>query len=131
MPFAFLILGSLFVAAGVRGQSKQLLTLLHDDLTGPNNYIYWMLSILILGALGYIDALRPLSRAFLVLVIVVLVLKEGNPNQTGGGFFQQFQHAISKITSPTATGISDSTTGGVMAAQGIDNMVSGATGLVN
>lgn len=90
------------MAAGVRGQSKQLLALLKNDLTGQNNYVYWMLSILVIGSLGYIDALRPLSRAFLVLVIVVLILKEGNPNQTGGGFFQEFQTSLSKITSTKA-----------------------------
>lgn len=100
MPFAFLFVGGIFVVAAVRGNSKQLLSLVKSDLTGQNNYIYWMLSILVLGALGYVDELRPLSRAFLVLVLIVLVLKEGNPaTGQGGGLFQQFQNAIKTISS--------------------------------
>ena len=91
MPFAFLIVGALFVVAAVRGQSKQLLSLVKADLTGKDNYLYWAVSILIIGALGYVDELRPLSRAFLILVLVVLVL-------SNGGFFKLFNQSLSVIS---------------------------------
>lgn len=48
-----------------------------------------MTAILIIGALGYIKEIAPLSRAFLVLVVVVLFLKSG-------GVFQQFTAALSQ-----------------------------------
>jgi hypothetical protein len=91
VPFAFLIVGALFVVAAVRGQSKQLLSLVKADLTGKDNYLYWAVSILIIGALGYVDELRPLSRAFLILVLVVLVL-------SNGGFFKLFNQSLSVIS---------------------------------
>lgn len=90
MPFAFLIVGTLCVFAGVRNQASTLLTLVKSDLTGSDNYIYWMLSILVLGSLGYVQTLRPVSRMMLALVIVCMILKRGN------GFFSQFGTAISQ-----------------------------------
>jgi hypothetical protein len=67
-------------------------------MTGQNNFIYWMLSILILGSLGYVEDLRGFSRALLVLVVIVLVLHEGDPKASGGGFFQKFTDAVAQIT---------------------------------
>jgi hypothetical protein len=96
MPFAFAIIGLVFTIAGVRGTSGDLLTLLKNDFTGDSNFIYWVLSIAVIGSLGYVDALRPLSRAFLVLVIIVLILAEDK--KTAGGFFATFQDSIAEIT---------------------------------
>lgn len=98
MPFAFLIVGIVLVVSGVKGTSPDLLSLAKGDLLGKNSYTYWILSILLIGSVGYIPALRNLSRAFLVLILLVLVLKEGNPTASGGGFFKQFQNAITQIT---------------------------------
>lgn len=96
MPFIFLFTGVLLLVAGVRGKSSDLLTLLKGDLTGDNNFTYWILSILVIGALGYVSSLRTLSRSFLFLVILVLILNEGK--KTPGGFFQSFQTAFAEIT---------------------------------
>lgn len=82
MPFAFLIIGSAFLIAGVRGTDDQLLTLMKGDFTGSPNFISWMFAILIVGAAGYIETLKPISRAFLVLIVIVLFL-------SNGGFFQK------------------------------------------
>jgi hypothetical protein len=103
MPFAFAIVGIVFLIAGVRGKSDDLLSLLQNDLRGSNNFIYWILTIAILGSIGYIKDLQPFSRAFLVLVIVVLIISEDNKAQGTGGFFVKFQQAVSQITqSPQA-----------------------------
>lgn len=98
MPFAFAIVGIVFVTAGVRGTSADLVKLLKGDVTGQNNFIYWMLSIAILGGLGYVKDFQPLSRAFLVLVLIVLVLAEDRQGSTGGGFFVKFQQAVTQIS---------------------------------
>lgn len=95
MPIIFILAGILFLTAGVRNQSENLLTLIKGDFAGPNNFIYWFLSIVFVGALGYIKDLQALSRAFLVLVIIVLLLNE---DKNGSGFFTEFQSAVKSIT---------------------------------
>jgi hypothetical protein len=97
MPFVFIIIGIVLLVSGVRGQSSNLLTLLKGDLTGSSNFGYWIISILVIGAIGYIQDLRALSRAFLVLVIVVLIIHEDNQSNGTGGFFTEFQSAFKSI----------------------------------
>lgn len=86
MPFALIIVGIVLLVAAVRdtiGGDRGLFTLLKNDFTGQNNFSYWLVSILIIGAVGYIPTLRPISRMFLALVIVVLFISQG-------GFFSKF-----------------------------------------
>jgi hypothetical protein len=83
MPFALLLFGILFVIVGFRDTQSDLLTLVKGDFSGPNNFIYWVLSLFVIGAVGYIPKFKPISDAFLVLVLLVLFLS----NQ---GFFTQF-----------------------------------------
>lgn len=97
MPFAFILAGIVLTIAGARRSSGDLVGLLKGDLTGSSNFGYWILSILVIGALGYVDDIRPLSRALLVLVIIVLVLANNKQNGSGG-FFGQFQNAFDQIT---------------------------------
>lgn len=87
MPFLFIIAGVVLTVSAARNTHTQLLTLLKSDFTGKGNFIYWMLSILLIGAIGYIPDLKPVSRAFLVLVIIVLFLQNR-------GVFAQFSQAI-------------------------------------
>jgi len=100
MPFVFIIVGLVLLFAGALGNTNELLGLLKGDITGKNNFIYWIVSILIIGSIGYVQDLRTLSRAFLVLVIVVLVLNEDKNGN--GGFFAKFQDGISQITKGSA-----------------------------
>ena len=94
MPFLFIVLGVVFTIASVRDTvsdfdgNKGLATLLHDDFTGDTNFIYWFISILLIGALGYIKPLEPVSRAFLALVVIILLL-------SNKGVFAQFNEALS------------------------------------
>lgn len=90
MPFAFLIVGTVFVVAAVRGTTDQLIALLKNDFTGKGNYVFWLVSILAIGAVGYIPDLKPVSRAFLALVVVVLFLT----NENKGGVFEKFSAAL-------------------------------------
>lgn len=100
MPFAFIFVGLVLLIAGVRDSADDLLTLLKGDLAGQNNFIYWILAILLIGALGYVKDFATLSKAFLGLVIVVLILAEDK--QGNGGFFTKFQQAIGTITGGTS-----------------------------
>ena len=96
MPFALAIIGIVLLVAGVRNKQDDLFSLLKGDFTGPNNFIFWMLSILAIGALGYIPKLKPLSTAFLALVIVVLFLRKGT------GFFAQATQVLQGTTTAHA-----------------------------
>ena len=88
MAFLFLIVGVVLVIAGVKGTQGDLWTQLQKDFSpaaqqqGQHSFLAWFIAILVIGALGYVDELKELSRAFLVLVIVVLLL-------SNNGFFAQ------------------------------------------
>lgn len=85
--------------AAIRGTQGDLGTLLKGDFTGQANFIFWFVSILLIGAVGYIPKLKPFSVAFLVLVILVLFLSRGNPQTSSGGFFGKFVQALQSTTS--------------------------------
>lgn len=93
MPFALIIVGVVLLITSVRGTltggSNSLVSLLQSDFTGSNNFVYWLVAILVLGGIGYIPKLKPVSIAMLTLVIIVLVLTKGNAQGIGGGFFSQ------------------------------------------
>lgn len=74
MPVALLLIGVVFLTAAVRGTHDQLFATLKDDFTGPNNFLYWGLAIILVTSVGYYRPLKPLSNAFLFLVFVVLIL---------------------------------------------------------
>jgi len=65
------------MVAAVRGKQDDLFTLLKSDFTGDNNFIYWILAIAMLVAIGTIDKLKPITNAFLVLIILVIILANG------------------------------------------------------
>lgn len=103
MPFALLIVGIILVVAAIRNTvsdnttsgAKGLTTLVQGDFTGQNNFIYWMVAILVIGALGYIDSLKTFSRTMLVLILVALFLN----GKQGSSFFTNFQSALSSLGS--------------------------------
>lgn len=94
MPFVLFAIGVLLVVSAVRGTQSQLFTLLKGDFSGSGSFVPWLISILAIGALGYINAIKPIVNAFLALVIVVLFL-------SNGGFFSKFtqQTGIGKTSS--------------------------------
>lgn len=85
MPFAFVAIGLVLVMAGIQDTHAQLGSQLRKDFVG--GYMQWVLAIVLIGSLGYIDAVRPLSRAFLTLIIVGMLV--ANPN-----FFTEVQKAV-------------------------------------
>lgn len=91
MPFIIIAVGIILLVSAYNKTYTNLYALLKGDLTGPNNFIFWILTIIVVGAVGYIPALKKVSVAFLILIIVVLFLKKGQ------GFFPQFQNAIAGV----------------------------------
>lgn len=93
MAFLFLTAGLFFLVAGARNKSADALALLKGDLVGgSDSYLVWVGAILLIGAVGYVDELRPISHAFLLLVVIVLLL-------SNGGFFQQLQTQFQGVAS--------------------------------
>lgn len=103
MPFVFLSIGALLLTTGIIGDAQELWQLLESDFTGANSFLYWFLAMLVLGSLGYIEKLKGLSRLFMALVLVVLLLNNK-------GFFTQLQSFIGQSQSSSSS-TSGSTTG--------------------
>ena len=110
MAFFFIFAGLLALVSAVRGTHAQLGALLKSDFTGPGNFIYWTAVVLVIGSIGYLKPFRTLSRAFLVLIIIILLLTKGNPNLPGGGFFAQL---LSGLGSTAKAAIPNTVTQGV------------------
>ena len=110
MAFALLIIGAILLVSAARGTTDGpdgLFTLLRGDFTGQGNFIYWFVAILLIGMLGYIPKVKPISVAFLALVVLVLFLSRGDPSKAGGGFFEKFTQGLAKTT--TQNDVSTST----------------------
>lgn len=83
MPFVIIAIGITLLVSAVRGTQDDLYALLKNDLWGKGSYAPWIISILAIGAVGYYRPLKPVTDAFLLLVIIVLFL-------SNGGFFDKF-----------------------------------------
>lgn len=73
MPIVFGVVGLLLVVSGVRGTTSSLMTVVKADFTPNGGYLRWMLGIGLVGALGYIDELKTISRMFMALVLIGLI----------------------------------------------------------
>lgn len=78
MVLFFFLVGLMLVISGIRGTNKDLVEVLRDDFTGPNNFVFWVLAMAILAALGSVKSIRPVTQGFLVLVIIVIFLRNDN-----------------------------------------------------
>lgn len=87
MPFALAIIGILFMVTAIKGTTSSFFSLVASDFQGSGNYVYWVVSILVIGSIGYVKRLQPISDMFLALVLIVLFLQNK-------GFFAQFTSAI-------------------------------------
>ena len=98
MPVILGLMAVILFAAAIRGTQPLLFEALKSDFTGQDNFLTWSVAILILGVAGNIKVIRPVTNAFLVLVLIVLLLKNGNPDKGGGGFFSLFGPELKKGT---------------------------------
>ena len=75
------------IITGVKGTYAQFGSQVASDFTGSQPFTYWVFAIIAVGALGYIDSLRTVSRLFLTLIIVVMVI-------ANKGFFANLTDAL-------------------------------------
>ena len=95
MPLFLLIVGVIFLVAVIRGNQQDLIDLLKDDFGGQHNFILWVLAIVIIVALGNFKAIRPISNAFLILIVIVIVII----NYKKGNLFESFLAQLKAGTS--------------------------------
>jgi hypothetical protein len=87
MPFVILIVGIVLVVASVRDRQDLLFSLLKSEFSGENSFLPWILALMFIGGIGYIKPLKPISNAFIVLLITVLFL-------SNGGFFSKLNQQL-------------------------------------
>lgn len=97
MPIALIIVGAFLLVAAVRWDKggSDVWTLIGDDLKGKSvatgrqagNFFAWAAAIILIGAVGYVDELKPVANTMLALVIAVLLL-------SNNGFFAQLQKDV-------------------------------------
>ena len=95
MPFFLLIVGSIFLVAAVRGNQDDLIKLIKDDFSGNNNFIYWVMAIVFISMLGNIKVLKPVSDAFLALVILVIIVASYKKGDLINSFLTQVKNGTS------------------------------------
>lgn len=75
MGYVLILVGVILTVAGVRDKQSELFTQVESDFSGQNSFVWWLVSIGGIGAVGYVPQLQSLSRVFLALVLVVLLLR--------------------------------------------------------
>ena len=98
MPLALIALGIVAVITAINGTFKDLAVAITTDVTqrdsqGRPQFLMWIAAVLIVGMIGYIPGLERISRWFLALVIIGLVI-------ANGGVFDQLTSALN--TGPQA-----------------------------
>lgn len=116
MPFALLMIGITLIVVAIRNTQAEFVDLVRGDFSGPGNFFWWIVALVLVGSIGYIQKLKGLSDALLLLILLALVLSRGNPSYPGGGFFKQFLDAIRGTQSTAA--VSSSGPGGRTASVG-------------
>jgi hypothetical protein len=107
MAFVLLFVGIALVISAIQGTLSQLGSLLKGDLTGKGNFLFWLVCILVVGSVGYVQRFRVLSDTFMALLIIVIVIA----NQNGNGFFSKLTSALdSSENTPSSSGIATTTT---------------------
>lgn len=95
MAFVLVLAGLVLFVTALQGTANQLGTMLVQDVFGTQGnrgFLYWVVAIAVVGAIGYVKSLKGLSDAFLALLLLVLFLNNK-------GFFAQFNSAIGQIGS--------------------------------
>ena len=88
MAFALLIVGMSLVVVSVRNTQATFTARVANDFKGSGNFLYWIVAILIIGAIGYIpkacnEALLDAMNCAIVSVTVESVGCAGKTNVLG------------------------------------------------
>lgn len=107
MALLLILLALVLIVAAIRDTQGDLFTALGQDVPA---FLVWTLAILLVGALGYVPALRPLSRGLMALVIVALFVNNYQAITANVGALAKGPGGSTNATSSTGT----NNTGGLM-----------------
>jgi hypothetical protein len=88
MPYALVTIGLILIITGARDTYSRLGQQLQSDFSGNQNFVFWVVAIGSVGAVGYVQQLRTFATTFMALIIVALLLSEQKNGSTG--FFGKF-----------------------------------------
>lgn len=109
MPFFLVTVGLLMIVTGVRGTQGAFAAQIKSDFVNSGTcnplkksfqgcgFLWWLAAIGAVGMVGYSERARPLSTAFMSLVIISMLL-------ANKGFFTQFQAALQSGPVPPPAG---------------------------
>lgn len=123
MPFALLFIGLILIVAAVRNTQPQLFALLKEDFTGSGSFFIWVVAIIVIVAIGTNKTLRPVSNAFLALVIIVIIIGNQTHGNLFGSFIDQLKYGVSG--KPTDNMVKNVATGNLNAV--VQSVQSGIT----
>lgn len=95
MEFALILIGMILVMSGYWNTLGQLGAAIKGDFTGPNNFLYWLAALVIIGSIGYINDpnVQRVSRVFMGLLILVILMVASKR-----GLVQQFSSTLGQVT---------------------------------
>lgn len=85
MPYALILIGAIMLVAGIRNTHGDLWELVKGDFRG--GFLMWVAAIAVVGGIGYVPKLKPLSVSFMTLLLLVLLL-------SNSGVFARLQSFI-------------------------------------
>lgn len=105
MAFILLIVGIFLVVTAVRDTYTQLFQVVAGDFSlnqAGGGFVYWVVALFLVGAVGYVKALKPISDGLLLLIIIALLLTKGNPQK--GNFFGNLTSALGAPSGSSSVG---------------------------
>lgn len=96
MPFFLLLVGMIFLVAAIRGNQSELIDLAKSDFSGSNNFFLWVMAIVVIVLLGNFKVIKPISDAFLGLIILVIVVAN---YKNGSNLINNFVNQVRRGTS--------------------------------
>lgn len=126
MPYALIVIGLAMIVTAANNTHVQLATQLRSDGTA---FLKYLVAFGIVGSAGYVDSLRVLSRTFMLLIVLAMILAN---SKTGRGFFGNLQDAITQgpatiPAAPEAPSTSGANIGNILG--GADPLASQQSGL--
>ena len=142
MGLLFLIIGIFVVVTGIQNTWRQAWVLTDSMLFGENEddsgFLYWGLSIIVVGAIGYFGSqrsggMRTLSRLFIALILISVLLSN---SRDGKNIFQMAidqlreggKEELQTVGAPLPVGDSGGGEGGDIGDSLIDAGVGAITG---
>jgi len=90
MPFVLIIIGLLFLISAVRGTQDYLAALIRSEFIGQGSFTYWVVVIILVGAIGYVDKFKKVSTGLLALILISLFLTRSSPSAPGCSVLPKF-----------------------------------------